>query len=359
MPMRMARNSTLRVAVALLIGVLCLWLSLRGVPLSELRDQLARFSPALVALAVACVVLVAAGKALRWQWLYGAGVPRRSWRTHFAILMIGQMLNLVIPIRVGELARLGLMRQEDRPLGVTFGTIVVEKALDLLAVGLIVLLAVPLALLPDSLRRETGVGGLLIGGAIFAAMLLAGRFNAPLRRRLERMDAAWGGRWVSGARRGALAVLRSFGSLTAAQLAGVAGLTAGVWLLSLVTLQVMFAASGLALGWGAALALMLALTSSNWAPTPPAMIGIVGAVTVAVLAAFDVDQARALALGTVLNAVLAGPPVILGSIALTVRLWRLGETLNLRSLRRAAGLSAGADEGASAAEGQEAAIGDR
>ena len=49
--------------------------------------------------------------------------------------MISQMLNLVFPIRLGELARLGLMRQEGRPVGVTFGTIVVEKALDLLAVG--------------------------------------------------------------------------------------------------------------------------------------------------------------------------------------------------------------------------------
>ena len=111
--------------------------------------------------------------------------------------------------------------------------------------------------------------------------------------------------------------------------------------------------------WGAALALMLALTSSNWAPTPPAMIGIVGAVTVAVLAAFEVDQARALALGTILNVVLVGPPVILGSIALTVRLWRLGETLTLRSLRRAAGLGAGADGGAAAAGEQEAGLGDR
>ena len=171
--MRLARNSTLRVAVALLIGLLCLWLSLRGVPLAVLRDQMLRVSPSLVALAALCVVLVAAGKALRWQWLYGAGVPARPWLTHFAILMIGQMLNLVIPIRIGELARLGLMRQEERPLGVTFGTIVVEKALDLLALGLIVLLAVPLA---RAMRRDVNtVASALLGwrvGSIIASPLL-------------------------------------------------------------------------------------------------------------------------------------------------------------------------------------------
>ena len=47
--------------------------------------------------------------------------------------------------------------------------------------------------------------------------------------------------------------------------------------------------------------MMLALTSSNWAPTPPAMIGVVGAVTMAVLASFGVEPARGLALGTVFN----------------------------------------------------------
>ena len=69
------------------------------------------------------------------------------------------------------------------------------------------------------------------------------------------------------------------------------------------------------------------------------MIGVVGAVAVAVLAAFGVDQTRSLALGTVLNAVLVGPPVLLGGVSLWNRLWRLGEVVTVRSLRRAAGLS--------------------
>ena len=129
------------------------------------------------------------------------------------------------------------------------------------------------------------------------------------------------------------------GSLRGKQLGRVAALTAGIWLLSLLTVQIMLLAFDIRLGWGAALALMLALTASNWMPTPPAMIGVVGAVAVAVLSAFGVDQTRALALGTVLNVVLVGPPVLLGGVALWNRLWRLGEALNTRSLRRAAGLS--------------------
>ncbi len=130
---RLLRHRSLRITGALLVGVGCLWFSLSQVRLDAFLAEFATFSFPLVIAATASVVLVGAGKALRWQWLYGDAAPPLPWTTHFGILMISQMLNLVIPIRIGELARLGLMRQEGRPVGVTFGTIVVEKSLDLLA----------------------------------------------------------------------------------------------------------------------------------------------------------------------------------------------------------------------------------
>ena len=64
--------------------------------------------------------------------------------------MISQMLNLLVSvIRLGELARMELMRREGRPVGMTLGTIVLEKSLDLLTVQALLVLAVPLAILPD------------------------------------------------------------------------------------------------------------------------------------------------------------------------------------------------------------------
>lgn len=347
------RGRLWQVAGALLVGAACLWFSLRGVQLAAFRAELTEFSPALVALATASVILVAAAKALRWQWLYGSLGRERRWRVHFGILMISQMLNLIIPIRLGEVARLGLMRQEGRPVGVTFGTIVVEKGLDLLAVGVIVLLFAPVLLLPGAARLEAGLAGPLLGLLIFLFLLAVGRLQAPLLRLADNIPLphhsklAW---LVSRIQRGLRAILLSLAELRGPQLARVTALTAAIWLVSLATVYVMLEAFGLRLGWGAALALMLALTSSNWAPTPPAMIGVVGAVTVAVLAPFGVDQTRALALGTVLNVVLVGPPVLIGGAALGVRLWRMGEALHLGSLRRAAGLGGALDKPSDAQE---------
>lgn len=332
----------MQTAGALLVGAACLWFSLREVRPAAFIQEISSFSRPLVLLSIGSVILVGMAKALRWQWLYGTMGRDRPWSTHFSILMISQMLNLVIPIRIGEIARLGLMRQEGRPLGVTFGTIVIEKALDLLAVGLIVLLFAPIALLPVAARPNAGLTGPLLGLVIFLALLAIVRLQAPLLRLVDAIPVpqnrrlAW---FFSRIQRGLRAVLTSMGELRGAQLVRVTALTAAIWLLSLANVYVMLAAFGLDLGWGAALALMLALTYSNWMPTPPAMIGVVGAVTVVVLAPYGVEPARSLALGTVLNLVLVGPPVLLGGIALVIRLWRMGESLRLGSLRRAAGLA--------------------
>jgi hypothetical protein len=120
----------------------------------------------------------------------------------------------------------------------------------------------------------------------------------------------------------------------------VLGITAFIYLLSVGVIQTMLQAAGVGLdGGGAALALMLALTFSNLAPTPPALVGLVGAVTEVTLSPFGVPRAQALVLGTLLNIVLVGPPVALGGWATAVRLLRLLDTPNRGGLRQALGLA--------------------
>ena len=59
-------------------------------------------------LATASVLAVALTKAARWQALLAAGQPPARHvplRPVFQVLLIGQMLNIVVPVRVGEIAR--------------------------------------------------------------------------------------------------------------------------------------------------------------------------------------------------------------------------------------------------------------
>ena len=327
--MRMGERERVRLKIAggVLIGIACLWLSLLQVRPDSFVRALAAASWPWVVVALIGVTVIAAAKALRWQWLYPPDAVPVPWRTHFAILMISQMLNLLVSvIRLGELARMELMRREGRPVGMTLGTIVLEKSLDLLTVQALLLLAVPLAILPDWLRARTGLGVLAVGIGVLAALLLVSRYRERLLALVERIPeprSPIGARWADRLRRLLRTTLESIAALRGPRLVRAAVLTTFIWLGSVAVMMAMLAAFHIPPDWGAAFALMLALTFSNWIPTPPAMIGVVGAVTVAVLAPFGVPAAQALALGTVLNFVVVAPPVLLGIWATWARLLRV------------------------------------
>ncbi len=342
-PQGQSRAFWLRIVGGVLVGAGCLWLSLRQVAVERFSAALAGVSWPWVALATLGIIIIAAAKALRWQWLYAAGMARLSWRRHFSVLMISQMLNLLAPVRLGELARLELMRREGRPIGATLGAIVLEKSLDLIAVQALLLLAVPLAILPAWLVQRTGWGFLSAGVLLFAILLLVARKRDRLLGLLRRIPPPTGGFWAQWAgrlRRLVETTLESIAGLDGPRLLRVLLLTTGIWLASVATLRAMLGAFGSPSGWGAAFVLMLALTFSNWVPTPPALIGVVGAVAVAVLAPFGVPAAQALALGTVLNAVLVLPPTLLGIWGTWEALWRLRSTGGAASLRQVLGLAA-------------------
>jgi uncharacterized protein (TIRG00374 family) len=326
-----------------LLGGACLWFSFRGVDVDQVVAWFKQISWPWIGLALAGVVVVNASKALRWRWLYPQGTSSLSWFSHFSILLIAQMINLVVPVRLGEVARLGLMKQERRPVGMTLGTIAVEKSLDLTTTGLLLLLSIPLVTLPEWLRSTAGGGVLLTGGALLALLLLLGtsrHFLLRLLAKLPRPKQDSQARWMERLIRLFKTVLQGIIGLDGRQLLPVLGLTAFTWLLSLGVIQAVLQAFGVEPhGRGAALALMLALSFSNLAPTPPALVGLVGAVTEVTLAPFGVPRAQALVLGTILNIVLVGPPVALGGWAVAIRLLRLLDAPHRGGLRQALGLA--------------------
>lgn len=341
----MKKRNWLQALAGLLVGGGCLWFSLSGVDVDRVVRQFAHIAWPWIEIAGAGVILVSAGKALRWQWLYPSHAAPLPWRTHFSVLLVAQMLNLVVPVRLGEIARLGLMQQEGRPAGTTLGTIALEKSLDLLATGASLALLVPLALLPDWLRSTAGLGVFLTGLGLLIALLLAGglrrwilRGIAAIRPSHPERPSPWS-RWIDRLFHLVETTLEGLGGLGAWRLLGVLALTGLIWLISVAVIRAILAAFAVSGGWTAALVLVLAIAFSNLAPTPPALIGLIGAVTQEALAPFGVPRYQALALGTMLNVVLVGPPVVLGGWVAGARLLRLLASHTPRRLRRALGLA--------------------
>jgi hypothetical protein len=115
-------------------------------------------------------------RALRWRALLGG---RLSTRRAFHILNISYLLNMLLPLRLGEVARVwlawrrkpGAPPDDHAPMLQSAGTIVIERLLDLLIVVLFIALALALAAgqVPDELRATGLVTGL---GALVGFLLL-------------------------------------------------------------------------------------------------------------------------------------------------------------------------------------------
>ena len=111
---------------------IALYLAFRHVPLAALWRYLGAVDYRFLGLSLALVGLLLAAKALRWQIIIGA-IYRVGFAHAFHPMMIGFMLNCILPGRVGELARPALLRRLCRvPFATGLGTVVTERILDML-----------------------------------------------------------------------------------------------------------------------------------------------------------------------------------------------------------------------------------
>ena len=197
MPPRFRQALFLLVSVAFGGGLL--WLALRGVDAEAAWDGLktARYGwlPVLLGLTAASLVV----RAWRWVLLLEAvpaagGTPPVTLGAAAWAVTLGYGLNLVVP-RAGEVARAGAVAARG-PLGfaAVFGTVVVERVLDVIAFGVVILLAFALfadrlAGLREPVAEQLGalaaslpaLGAILVVGALVGIGLLVGAVWA-LRR---------------------------------------------------------------------------------------------------------------------------------------------------------------------------------
>jgi uncharacterized protein (TIRG00374 family) len=240
----------------------------------------------------------------------------------FSALMITQMVNVVIPIRIGEVVRIGLMKQSGQPGATTLATIAIEKAIDLVAAGLIAVAVVVLAVAPVWLQNWAG-SVLVMGFILLVGLVLVWYLRGWIERGLTRALAlgSWlPERWQSRLLRVAHTMLQSFGALTNwTVLVRVVLWTMLTWLFSLLTMLTLFVAFDLQLPVAAVAVLMLSISFSNIVPAPPGLVGVIQAIAVVVLGGYGVSQSTALGFGVVLNVIAVAPLILLGSLGLGQR----------------------------------------
>jgi len=117
------------------LGVFFIWLFLRNLSPEQKSEILLSFGKAnywWIALAIGLGVLAHYLRALRWKMMIvPLGYHPGNRNTFFAV-MIGYLANLALP-RLGEVSRCTVLtRYEQVPFTKSFGTVITERALDLL-----------------------------------------------------------------------------------------------------------------------------------------------------------------------------------------------------------------------------------
>jgi uncharacterized protein (TIRG00374 family) len=150
-------KAALQYLIIFAITVALLWLSLRGLVVAEgenksefLWNAWKRCNKGYLLLMAVVAMVSHALRAERWRMLLAPTGNVISFGNSFLSLMIGYLVNLAVP-RGGEVSRCyNLYKLEQTPIEVSFGTVVVERLIDLIC--LIALIALSFIVEWDKLK---------------------------------------------------------------------------------------------------------------------------------------------------------------------------------------------------------------
>jgi glycosyltransferase 2 family protein len=300
------------------LGVLAVVYLLRGMAWNEVRDSLQQVSTTWVCLAVLLVGLTQVVKVYRWRQILGDATEGLSSWGVWRGLLVGQALNLLIPVRLGDVARSVMVGRRSVGSIFTFYTVVVEKAWE--SAMLLLCLGVLLAYGPwPAWLSQTGVivAGLTVA-AIVVGLGVAYGGRQHLLAAVHRISGRRG-RWLQ--RLVDPGVTLAAGLVHAAgdgRLLGMALASLVVWGLGAVTIGMVFLALGLPAYWSAALLVLVTAYAGVVVPAPPARLGLFHFLVVLSLTAYGINHNQALACGIVLHLVVYVPLVLAGGVAAIV-----------------------------------------
>ena len=166
----------LQFLIGLVISAVAVYLSLRKIDFNALWTALQSvhfffFIPAIAA-QLACFFLKGTG----WRYLLFPAKQEIRVTSTTRVLIIGLMVNNLLPAKMGELARGYLMGEKEKlPKSLCLSTVAVEHLLDILILTLFLIILLPLVTLPPWLRTSGMVVGLTAVGMIVVLFLVMRR----------------------------------------------------------------------------------------------------------------------------------------------------------------------------------------
>ena len=122
------------------VGFVLLYFAFQGIPLNKLIEGIKEADYRWVALSLLFSALALVLRAFRWRLLIEPLDKYPKITNIFHAINVGYLANFAFP-RIGEITRCGILNRTDHiPVGSLFGTVIVERAFDLLMTVLILCL---------------------------------------------------------------------------------------------------------------------------------------------------------------------------------------------------------------------------
>lgn len=129
----------LKIAVFLALGIILLFFAFRGVAFNELASTLKEVKFWWIALSLLFAGISFLVRARRWRLLIEPLGFKPSFKNTYHSLMVGYLSNYALP-RLGEVTRcVTLGKREKIPVDSLIGTVIIERAIDMLMLVLILL----------------------------------------------------------------------------------------------------------------------------------------------------------------------------------------------------------------------------
>ncbi len=298
----------LNLAIGVIVSLVAIYLATTGVDYASVWASLRRAEPLLVGLALGSSLLNNVAKAVRWKILMGERGAAIGTMEALRLHLVGQMINGLLPARVGDLSRVYMAGELGVGRAFLVGTVAIEKVIDLVCYLLLFLLLLVLMPLPSWVNQPTY---LLIGVVVAATVIgifihqrgvtLPSWLPSGIRHRSEALI------------RGGLASLQILSDMR-----GILGLTfwsALVWISAVLTNVLSLMALEIHTPFAAPLLVLFVMIAGINLPSAPGRIGLFQYLCILALAPFGIAQAAALSFGFLLH-ILVYLPMIIASLSL-------------------------------------------
>jgi len=322
-------KNLIKIGTGFVITVFFLYLSFRDIEVSQLVTGMARFRWLYLLPVLFCFFLSFWIRAVRWRYIVRHATDIRS-HVSFEIIMVGFMVNNVLPVRIGEFVRAYLLgKRQNISKSLSLATVALERICD--GYALVLFLALGLLFVDDVQKWliRLAFTAAAFYTAVFVFMVLLNRFTEKFTRLVGRVSRIFGEKisykineLLFSFSRG-LDLLRSIGGLVIVGLLSIL-----VWLIFAVSVFGMIRGADLPLPFVSTFSFLGILALGITIPSSPGYVGTVQYFSILALGFWGIEKTTALSFSIIYHAINYFPVTILG-------LWYLAkQNLSLSKLQR-------------------------